>query len=78
MNPESFSWESFAPWIADWLTSNGFTTPRGKKFYNSSAQSIVKKNILRNARLSKRYPPKISNFAISFVDKTLINSDPIW
>ncbi len=21
MNPESFSWESFAPWIADWLTS---------------------------------------------------------
>ena len=59
--------------IADWLNSNGFTTPRGKKFYNSSAQSIVKKNILRNARLSKRYPPKISNFAISFVDKTLIN-----
>ena len=62
--------------IADWFNSNDYKTPRGKKFYNSSAQSIVKKKQLRDARLSKRYPPKISNFAISFVDKTLINSNP--
>ena len=59
--------------IADWLNSNDFTTPRGKRFFNSSAQSIVKKKGLRDARLGKRYPPKVSNFAISFVDKTLIN-----
>jgi hypothetical protein len=26
-----------------------------------------------DARLTKRYTPKVSNFAISFVDKTLIN-----
>ena len=58
--------------IADWLNSNDFTTPRGKKFYNSSAQFIVKKKHLRDARLSKRYPVKLLNFAISFVDKTLI------
>ena len=59
--------------IADWLNSNDFTTPRGKTFFNSSVQSIVKKKHLRDARLTKRYPPKFSNFAISFVDKTLIN-----
>jgi hypothetical protein len=57
------------------LNSNGFTTPRGKRFFNSSAQSIVKKKHLRDARLSKRYPAKLSNFAMSFVDKTLINSN---
>ena len=59
--------------IADWLNSNDFSTARGKKFYNSSAQSIVKKKHLRDSRLGKRYPPKVSNFGISFVDKTLIN-----
>ena len=62
--------------IADWLNSNGFTTPRGHKFLNAHAQSIVKKKHLRDARLTKRYPPKFSDFAISFVDKTLINSNP--
>ena len=60
--------------IADWFNSNDYTTPRGKKFYNSSCHSIVKKKILRDARLSKRHPWTISNFGISFVDKTLINA----
>ena len=59
--------------IADWFNSNDYTTPRGKKFFNSSAHSIVKKKNARDARLSKRHPWKISNFGISFVDKTLIN-----
>ncbi len=59
--------------IADWLNDNDFTTPRGKSFFNSSAQSIVKKKNNRDARLCKRYPWKVSDFAISFVDKTLIN-----
>ena len=59
--------------IADWLNDNDFTTPRGKRFFNSSAQSIVKKKNNRDARLCKRYPWKVSDFAISFVDKTLIN-----
>jgi len=52
------------------LNENGYKTPRGHKFVNSHAISIVKKK-LRDARLSKRYPWKLSNFAISFVDKTL-------
>ena len=44
--------------IADWFNSNDYTTPRGHKFFNSSAQSIVKKKQLRVARLNKKYPPK--------------------
>ena len=59
--------------IADWLNQNDYKTPRGKKFYNSSAYSIVKKKQLRDARLNKKYPPKLSNFAIRFVDRTLIS-----
>jgi hypothetical protein len=62
--------------IADWLNQNDLTTPRGHKFLNAHAISIVKKKHLRDARLTKRYPPKFSDFAISFVDKTLINSNP--
>ena len=60
--------------IADWLNSNDFTTPRGHKFLNAHAQSIVKKKHLRDARLTKRYPPELSNFGIRFVDRTLINT----
>ncbi|RPG02161.1 MAG: hypothetical protein CBC11_002275 [Proteobacteria bacterium TMED51] len=59
--------------IAEWLNENDYKTPRGHKFLNAHAQSIVKKKHLRDARLTKRYPPRLSDFAISFVDKTLIN-----
>ena len=59
--------------IADWFNINDYTTTRGKKFYNSSAYSIVKKKNLRDARLNKKYPPKLSNFDVRFVDRTLIN-----
>ena len=55
------------------MNSNDFKTPRGHKFLNAHAISIVKKKHLRDARLTKRYPPKFSDFAISFVDKTLFN-----
>ena len=60
--------------IADWFNSNDYKTIRGHKFFNSSCQSIIKKKQLRDARLSKTYPPKLSNFALRFVDKTLINT----
>ena len=60
--------------IADWLNENNYKTTRGKQFFNSSCQSIVKKKNRRDARLNKKYHPKLSNFAISFVEKTLINS----
>ena len=59
--------------IANWLNENNYKTARGKKFQGSHVHSIVKKKNLRDARLNKKYPPKLSNFAIRFVDKTLIN-----
>ena len=59
--------------IADWLNENDYTTPRGKKFLNAHAHSIVKKKKIREVRLTKVYPPKLSNFALRFVDRTLIN-----
>ena len=59
--------------IADWLNENDYTTPRGKKFLNAHAHSIVKKKKIREVRLTKMYPPKLSNFALRFVDRTLIN-----
>ena len=60
--------------IADWLNENDYKTPRGKKFLNAHAHSIVKKKKIREVRLTKMYPPELSNFALRFVDRTLINS----
>ena len=59
--------------IADWLNQNDYKTPRGKKFHGSHAHSIVKKKKTREVRLNRRYEPKLSNFALRFVDRTLIN-----
>ena len=60
--------------IADWLNLNEYKTPRGKRFHGSHAHSIVKKKRVREVRLTRRYEPKLSNFALRFVDRTLINT----
>ena len=62
------------PQIADWLNQNDYKTPRGKLFHGSHAHSIVKKKKTREVRLNRRYEPKLSNFSIRFVDRTLINT----
>jgi hypothetical protein len=59
--------------IADWFNSNDYKTPRGKMFHGSHVHSIVKKKKTREVRLNHRYEPKLSNFALRFVDRTLIN-----
>ncbi len=59
--------------IADWLNENDYRTPRNKKFLGAHAYSIVKKKRIREERLNKRYKPKLSNFDLYFVDKTLVN-----
>ena len=59
--------------IANWLNENDYKTPRGKKFHGSHAHSIVKKKKTREVRLNRRYEPKLSNFALRFVDRILIN-----
>ena len=56
------------------MNENNYKSPRGKKFLNAHAHSIVKKKKIREVRLTKMYPPKLSNFAFRFVDRTLINS----
>ena len=61
--------------IVDWLNYNKYKTPRGKKFLNADAISIVAKKQRRDAKFAKRYPLKLSNFSIHLVDKTLINKN---
>ena len=61
------------PKIADWLNENGYSTVRGKMFRSGHVQSIVRKKRVKDERLSKRYAPKLSNFGLRFIDKTLIN-----
>ena len=61
--------------IADWFNANGITTVRGNKFRNAHAHSIVKKKKVRDVHILKKYEPKLSNFALRFLDKTLINQD---
>ena len=59
--------------IADWMNEKDYKTPRGKRFGNAHAHSIVKKKKIRDVRLSKTYEPKLTDFSLQFVDKTLIN-----
>lgn len=60
--------------IADWLNEHNYKTPRGKKFYNAHAHSIVKKKRARDARLATRHPMKLSKFSIQLIDKTRIRN----
>jgi hypothetical protein len=60
--------------IADWLNENDYKTPRNKKFLGAHAHSIVKKKRIREKRLTTMYPLKLSDFALRFVDKTLLNA----
>ena len=59
--------------IADWMNENGYKTPRGKKFRNAHAHSIVKKKKARHVKISTTYEPIISNFSLKFIDRTLVN-----
>jgi len=61
------------PKIADWLNQNGYSTVRGKTFRSAHVHSIIKKKGIKDGRLSKRYEPKLSNFGVRFIDRTLIN-----
>ena len=60
--------------IADWLGENGYKTVRGKKFRSTHVHSIVKKKRIRDERLTKRYEPRIYDFGLWFIDKTMVNS----
>jgi len=63
MRNEGFSYNA----IADFLNKNDFKTPRGKKFRNAHAHSILKKKKIRDERLGREYPVVIENFDVVFV-----------
>ena len=58
--------------VADWLNENDYLTPRGKRFRNAHAHSIVKKKRVRDERFGREYQPVYSNFQVRFVEKKLI------
>ena len=59
--------------IAKWFRNNGYETVTGKTFRSAHVHSIVRKKRVKDERLFKRYAPKLSNFGIRFIDRTLIN-----
>ena len=59
--------------IANFLNEGGYSTVRGKMFKSSHVHSIVKKKRVRDERLTKRYEPRLSNFGLRLIDRTLIN-----
>ena len=52
--------------IADWLNENGYSTPRGKKFRNAHAHSIIKKKRIRDERLNQECVSHLSKFELEF------------
>ena len=48
--------------IADWLNSNDFKTPRGHKFLNAHAISIVNKEAFERCEIDEKIPPKVLRF----------------
>ena len=59
--------------IADRLNEQGYLTPRGKKFRNAHAHSIVKRKKIRDVRIHKTYEPETIDFSLRVTDKTLAN-----
>ena len=54
--------------ISDWLNRSGISTNRGKKWFNNSVHSVLKRKKQREDRIThqrlKDYPIKISKFRI--------------
>ena len=61
--------------IAEWLNDKGYSTVRGRIFKSSHVHSIVKKKRVSDERLTIRYEPKLSNFGLRFLDRTLISTN---
>ena len=59
--------------IANFLNEGGYSTVRGKMFQSSHVHSIVKKKRVRDERLTRRYEPRLSNFGLRLIDKSLID-----
>ena len=60
--------------IAEWLRERGYTTPRGKRFYNTHVFSILKKKRLRDERLNRGVEREYKNFDLWFIERKLVNA----
>ena len=60
--------------IVDWLNENGYSTLRGKRFFNNHVHSILKKKRLRDERLNQEVEREYKNFDLWFIERKLINS----
>ena len=61
--------------IAQWLNERGYTTLRGKRFFNTHVFSIPKKKRLRDERLNREFEVEYRNFSLEFMERRLINSE---
>ena len=63
--------------IANWLNENRYRTSRGKRFFGNHVFSILKKNRLRDERLSSIPEDtfEIGSLSIQYVEHKLINSN---
>jgi hypothetical protein len=56
--------------ISQWLNQSGIKTHRGKKWFNSSVISILKRKYERDARneqiINQHFPTKISKFEVNY------------
>ena len=59
--------------IARWFNDKGYLTVRGRVFKGSHVHSIVKKKRASDERVNRRYKPKLTQFRLRFMDRTLIN-----
>jgi len=57
--------------IAQWLNERGYTTPRGKRFFNNHVFSILKKKRLRDERLNREVEVEYRNFSLEFMERKL-------
>jgi len=58
------------PYIANWLTENGYKSARGKVLKNPHIHSILKKKKLADERISERFIPNIENMRLTLKRKS--------
>jgi hypothetical protein len=61
--------------IAEWLNKEGHLTVRGKKFRGAHVHSILKKRLVKEELLNRKYPEVWSDFSLEVLDKTILMSD---
>ena len=59
--------------ITRWFNDNGYPIILGRIFKSSHVHSIVKKKKASDERVNRRCKPKLTQFRLRFMDRTLVN-----